>query len=326
MSKKYVERLPHSCGTKGGLQVIQEPDGRYTGFCFKCHTYVKDPYGDRLEEGYVPPRPKTKSPQEVAKELAAIAGYPQEAMPDEKITQEAVRHYGVRQGFDQETASVITSHYYPYELEGELKAFQVKVLEGKRFFSVGDFDECEPFGWSQALKAGGKRLYITEGQKDCLTLWQVLRKHSNIPNYNPAVISLPNGVKSVDKMAKFSRQMDNWAEVVLCFDNDDAGKDAVKRFLKLYPTAKVVNLPLKDAHDMLMAGREKELHQAAMFQAKTQLSDKLKRSSDVWDLAMQRPEMGLAWPYPSLTELTRGIRRGEGYYFGAGVCKSIIQP
>lgn len=316
--KKYVGRLPHSCGTKGGLQVFLEPDGRYTGFCFKCHTYVKDPYGDKGED-FVPPTPKTKSPEQVAKELRAISSYPQEALPDEKIDIEAVKYFNVRLGFDQETASVVTTHYYPYEEEGNVKSYQVKVLDPKRFFSVGEFDSCEPFGWRQALQAGGKKLFITEGQKDTMALWQVLRRYSNLTDYVPAVISLPNGVKSVDKMVKYVKQMDRWGEVVLCFDNDEAGKQAVKNFISIYPQAKTVSLPLKDAHDMLMAGREKELFQAAMFQAKKPLSDKLKRSSDVWDLASQRPEQGMSWPWPDMTSLTRGIRRGEGVYFGGGV-------
>lgn len=34
---------------------------------------------------------------------------------------------------------------------------------------------------------------------------------------------------------------------------------------------------------------------------------------------MVPPEWGLSWPWAGLTDLTRGIRRGETYYFGAGV-------
>lgn len=314
---KPVERMEHECGTKRGLQVFLQPDGTYDGFCFSCQTVVKDPYGDK-PEGYTPPKPTTKSPEEIQRELKGISKFPQDALPKEKIEEWVIKYFDVRVGYDQETASEIRTHYYPYYKGQELRAYQVKVLEPKRFFTVGDFDVCDPFGWDLALRAGGKKLFITEGQKDCMALFQVLKQKSTLDR-NPAVISLPNGVKSVDKMAKYAKQLDRWPEVILCFDMDEPGREAVKNFLKIYPTAKVASLPLKDAHDMLMAGREQELFQACLFQAKTQLSDKLKRSSDVWDLARKRPEQGLSWPWPSLTSLTRGIRTGEGYYFGAGV-------
>lgn len=317
MGKKLVEKLPHSCGTNRGLQVFLEDDGRYTGFCFKCQTYVKNPYADH-GESYTPPAPSVESQEDVQKKLKGISGFPQEKMKEERIDKEIVQYFGVRLGFDQETASVVKTHYYPYEKDGTLKSYQVKILDGKKFFTIGDFTNIEPFGWRQALKAGGRTLFITEGQKDAMALTQVVKKFSTTGKM-PAVISLPNGVKSVDKMQQYIKHFDRWAEVVLCFDMDDAGREAVKNFLLIYPEAKVAKYPLKDAHDMLMANREEELFQAVFFNAKTQLPDKLKRSSDVWDLASKRPEQGMSWPWPSLTSLTRGIRRGEGYYIGGGV-------
>ena len=323
MTKRYIEKLPHSCGTTRGLQVFLEDDGRYTGYCFSCHTHVKDPYAEK-EQGYTPPKPSTKSPEQVKKELNAIQGFPCEALPDVGLKKWTLEYYNVRLGYDQETASTVHAEYYPYEQNGELKAYQVRIRP-KKFFSIGDFDNCEPFGWRQACTAGGYKLFITEGQKDAMTLFQVLSEKGKFEN-PPAVISLPNGTKSVDKMSKCFSTFSKWKEVVLVFDNDEPGKAAVDRFCTMYPEAKVVTLPLKDANEMLLAGRSKELFDSVMFQAKTKLSDKLVRSSDVWEQARKRPEEGFSWPWPSLTALTRGIRRGEGYYLGAGVKMGSVSP
>ncbi len=317
MAKKYVERLSHSCGTSDALQVIQEEDGRYTGFCFACHTYIKDPYADKPED-YAPPKAKSKSPEEQAREVERISKYPIEALKEEKINKSTMEYFNVRVGFDQETASEIRAHYYPYEHNGKLLAFQAKLLESKKFWSTGEFDRCEPFGWRQALKAGGRKIFITEGQKDALALFQILKRFGNTDR-NPAVISLHNGTKSVDKMRKYLKQLDRWADVIMCFDMDKAGKEAAKQFSMMYPKALQATYPLKDSHDMLMAGRERELFESCVFRAKKPMNDKLVRSSDVWDRARVRPKEGLSWPWPHLTEMTRGIRRGEGYYFGAGV-------
>src|SRR3546814_1646513 len=48
--------------------------------------------------------------------------------------------------------------------------------------------------------------------------------------------------------------------------------------------------------------------------------------SSLREAATVRPEMGIEWPWPGLTKITRGIRRGETYYLGAGVKmgKSVI--
>ena len=41
--------------------------------------------------------------------------------------------------------------------------------------------------------------------------------------------------------------------------------------------------------------------------------------SDLHEAGRQEAEWGVSWPWPSLTDLTRGIRTGETYYIGAGV-------
>lgn len=318
MAKKYVERLPHSCGTRRGLQVFLEEDGRYTGYCFRCHTHIKDPYADK-EEGYTPPAPVVKTQEEIQKELNFVKSLPTEALPDLKLSKSTLEYFGIKLGFDRETASKVQTHFYPYEREGEIVAYQARVVEQKKFFFIGNTHKIEPFGWRQALRAGGTKLFITEGQKDACALFQTLKSRAKDKTRDPAVISLPNGTKSVHSLQPFMDKFSKWKEVILCFDNDDPGQKAVDEFLKMYPEAKVATLPLKDAHDMLMEDRGDELFRACVFDAKHKLSDKLVRSSSLWDLASERPQEGFSWPWPSLTNLTRGIRRGEGYYFGAGV-------
>lgn len=294
-----------------------QDDGTYDGFCYSCHTFVKHPYADK-EEGYEPPKPVVKTPEQIEKELKYFQTLPIEDDKVRRITKETLEYFGVRLGFDQETASTVHAHYYPYEESGQVKSFKVKILENGKIFTVGDFANCEPFGWRQALKAGGKKLFITEGEKDAMALFQVLRARGKAGR-DPAVISLPNGTKSVSKLSRYLKSFSKWKEVVICFDNDDSGNKAVNEFTKMYPSALVATLPLNDVHDMVMADREQELFTACIFDAKTKLSDKLVRSSSVWDQARQRPGWGLSWPWDALTQITRGIRRREGYYFGAGV-------
>ena len=71
---------------------------------------------------------------------------------------------------------------------------------------------------------------------------------------------------------------------------------------------------------MVKAGRGDELAKAVMYEGKPMVSGKCVRSSDAWHLAEAKVEGGLDWPWPTMTEKTRGRRRGEVYYFGSGVC------
>ena len=108
------------------------------------------------------------------------------------------------------------------------------------------------------------------------------------------------------------------------FDNDDPGRAAVKAVCKLLPSVEVAVLPLKDANDMLIAGREEELYKAVMFETTKKISSSSYRTSEIWHLADVEIEHGLSWPWDQATSVTRGRRRKEVYYFGAGV--DILAP
>ena len=71
-----IEKLPHSCGTRQGLQVfLNEETGYFNGFCFACNTPVPNPYGlPKTAEEMKLPEPK--SLEEVQKELDEIVSYP----------------------------------------------------------------------------------------------------------------------------------------------------------------------------------------------------------------------------------------------------------
>lgn len=77
-----VEKLPHSCGSRNGLQVFEE-EGVYTGYCFSCGTYIPDPYEDK-PKGYKPKRFK-KSPEEIQAEIDEISEYSVVDLPERRL-------------------------------------------------------------------------------------------------------------------------------------------------------------------------------------------------------------------------------------------------
>lgn len=317
MSKVCVEKLPHSCGSKRGLQVFQQEDGSYNGYCFSCGTYVPDPYGDGDA-----PKPRTfkiKTAEEIQAEIDEISELPILGMMQRGISERVMKHFGVRMSMSEYDGETPVARWYPYYQGDNLVAYKCITFD-KTMFSKGDMRNADLFGWNKAVRGNKYRLFITEGEDDAMALFRVLVKDWKYDLY-PAVVSLKNGAKSaVSGVGKHLKDIQRlFKEVVLCFDSDQPGRDAVSAVAKLMPGVKVAQLPLKDARDMLMAGREKELLQAVLYEASAKVSGQSYRSSEIWHLAEQEVKMGLPWPWESMTRATRGIRRGEVHYFGAGV-------
>lgn len=318
--EKVVHDVPE-CGSHA-LQIFQNDDKSYTGFCFACGTFVADPYKDK-PAGYKPVK-VSKSKEEIEAEIADVKTYQTVALPDRKLKQSSLEYFGVKVGVSQVDGETPVAHYYPYYSGEELKGFKVRVIEGKKMWSMGDLKGVDFFGWPQALAAGGKRLIITEGEIDAMSIYQICKDANaggKYADFNPAVVSLPSGAGSAAKAISGAAGAikRHFKEVVLCFDSDQPGKDAVEAVLKILPDALVAELPFKDANEALMKGRGRQVYQAITFNASKPKNTRLVSATSVVARAREQVPMGFSYPYKKLTEMTRGRRFGETYYFGAGV-------
>ncbi len=322
MSGSVVERLPHSCGSRQGLNVFENEDGTYSGFCFSCKTYIHDPYEDKPKD-YKPPAAFKKSPEEVAAELKAISSFKSFALPDRKLKKESVEHYGVKVAVSEVDGETPETHYYPYYKDGTLKGYKVRHVATKKFWAMGAIKGADLFGWQEAIKTGSPRLYITEGELDAVALYQCLKDYNRNTQYadrEPAVVSVTSGSGSAAReiLASLKEIRSFFKEIVLVFDQDKPGKEATDAVLKLVPDALVASLPGKDANSCLIEGKAKALATATMFNAKKPKNTRLVYAEDLFEQAKKAPEQGFPWPWAGLTKKTRGIRLGETIYIGAG--------
>lgn len=321
-----VERLSHQtdkCNSAKGLQVFLNEDNTYSGYCFSCSTYVPDPYG----EGGPAKKPNVfvKSPEEIRAEMDEIGECATLDLPERKLRKDSLEYFGIKIGVSEQDGKTPNQHFYPYYEKDELVAYKVRLIEGKKIWSVGNMKNVDLFGWRQAVEAGGKRLFIVEGELDAVALYQICKDHNKGTPYahlNPAIVSVPKGAASAAK--DLARALPairrHFKEIVLVFDDDEAGKQATSETLKIIPEAQVAVLPCKDANACLIEGRSKAAYASVTFKAAKPKNTRLVRiSSDLITAAKKPPEWGFSYPYERLTELTRGRRFGETYYFGAGV-------
>lgn len=316
-----IEKLSHSCGSKDGLQVFQDEKGEYSGYCFSCSTFIQDPY----ENGTIKPNIRTRTSSQNKEDLAEITTYPSKSLPDRRLEEWALAHFGVKVALSEEDGETPVARYFPFTKDGEIKRYKAKLMAEKKMYWIGEKDEVDMFGWEQAIASGSDKLFITEGEDDAVAVYQAiiqsLKGTKWEGSFEPAIISLTNGASSAKKeIARNSRKIkENFKEVRIVFDNDEAGKNAVRDVINILPQAQVVTVPGKDANECVIEGRSKALATACSFKSKVAKTTRLVWGSSLHEAGRTPPEWGISWPWEGLTELTRGMRFGETYYLGAGV-------
>lgn len=292
------------------------------GFCFACRTMVADPLGGRSIEDFPVKKRITKSPEEIRAEMEEIAACPVADLPSRKLRKDALEHFGIRLGYDQERGEEVRFAFFPYGLDGELKAWKTVHMPDKKMWSVGDQREVDLFGWEQAVATGAKRLLITEGEWDAAALWKIVESQTpaQYSDYKPAVVSLPHGAASAqrDLSRLASKIRKEFKEIVFVFDKDAAGRKAVEGGMKALPEALSVELPCKDANACILEGRVKAAYKAVTFKPSKQKNSRLVNAATLHEAAKAPAKWGMAYPWSHVNDATRGIRTGETIYIGAG--------
>ena len=290
------------CGSSNAKQVFNKEDGTQDAFCYACDKY--DPMGNHTTV--------TKNYKEYTQTMTMpdVSKLKSLDIPDRFIRKSTVDYYGVKLALSESDGKTITEHYYPDHNNGELIGYEVRDCVSKNFKAIGNRKGSFDL-WGQSLAPLARKLFITEGRLDAMSLHQVIIDNTpaKYAQYKPAVVSLTRGVSSAVKDILHNKEfISKYEEVILVLDNDEAGKKATKDILKLLPMAKTAILSEKDASDMLVKGKSKELYQAAVWNSQVVRQGEVVDVSDFIEKAMEKPQMGLSFPWPSITKLCFGVR------------------
>lgn len=284
--------------------------------CFSCGAHTKG-------TGEVPST-NTRSAR-VADNFSPIEGDIQ-ALAKRGISEETCRHFGYRTGTvtDEvfERFGPSTKKEFPVGTRVQLAPYcdehgrvvaQKLRSAAKGFGVAGKLKNALPLFGQHLWRDGGKKVVITEGELDAMSVSQV--QGNKWP-----VVSVPNGANGAKKsLADALEWLERFDEVILMFDQDEPGREAVAECAPLFTPGKckVASLPLKDANEMLQAGKGPAIIDA-IWSAKPYRPDGIRSVEELADQAAEDIPRGRAWWLEALDELTYGRRDGEIYAFGAG--------
>lgn len=180
------------------------------------------------------------------------------------IKKEVTAYFGVRHQYNQESGELY-KQFYPNTKDGEFCGYKVREIP-KKFSAIGEVgNDCDLFGQFRFKDSRGKYVLVAAGEIDQLSAYQMLRDYQvNKGNdgYEPIPVVSPScgETSSHKQLQKLYDWFNRFDRIVLCFDNDKAGKEAVEKAAKVLPKGKVfvMDLSLKDTNEYLQAGKNRE--------------------------------------------------------------------
>lgn len=256
----FLKHVPcENCGSSDANSLYT--DGHQ--YCFSCQNYIQ---GNQTEtQGTHKKTPKgLLSFTEVKGIYTAIKA--------RGLTEEICKKYNYWVAIVDGKALQIANYY---DNEGNLVAQKTRDKD-KHFSAKGHLtNECL-FG--KHLWNGGKKIIVLEGEIDTLSVAQVL-------NGKYPVVGLPNGAQSAKKVCAANyAYFDQFEEIILMYDMDEAGRKAVESSAPVLPSGKVkvAVLPLKDANECLLNGQAKAITEQ-IWNAQPWIPDGVVRAQEIKD-------------------------------------------
>ena len=207
--------------------------------------------------------------------------------------------------------------------KGSIVAQKVR-YPNKSFVVLGDTKKLPTMLYGKHLcPSKGRRVVITEGEIDCLSVSQVF-------DNKWATVSIPAGAQSAAKAIKANIDwLENFEEVVLFFDNDKPGKDAAIECASLLSPRKariaMMHGEYKDPNDALVAKNYKAISQA-IWNAKPYQPDGILSLEDIQlDTIMAFDSPGYDVSFLGINKMMLGMHKRMLTLLtaGSGVGKSV---
>ena len=323
MAKQLPGKFPclhPECGSSDGRAKYEDN----SSYCFVCQRYFK-PGADSEDSDFeetqtASPTANLRPPKKGYQKLTVkeILTYPVRGFKERQIKKEVAEFYGVRVSYDSD--GEIDIHYYPYENDA---AFKIRKLP-KEFEWV---NKSQALFGKERFTGGGKRLIICEGEIDTMSVAQAyMHKYNRVY----PVVGLSSSVMAEKSLLAAREWVRSFEEVVLMFDEDEAGDKARAAAIRVIGAdkVKITKLPVNDANQLLLEKGFQEVLRT-IYDAEEYTPAGIIGKEDLWDALVNYNQIE-SLPYPAcmegVNEKVKGMRPGEISLFisGTGSGKSTL--
>ena len=331
---KFKSQCP-KCVEKGGDKSKDNLANYSDGgkHCFSCGYHV---HGD---EAYIP-----SEEEDMLDDIKEMSEDSKKRIKDgttHKVTWRGIRpetnkFFGVTYECSQETGAPI-KQFVPTTIDGGHVGYKTRLFPKDFSHPVGEVgSKCDLIG-SFRFPNGGKYVVVCAGEVDFLSAFQMLRDYQisrgSDEKYDPIACVTPTvGEGGCGKQIQGNYKfLDKFERIVVCFDNDAAGKAAVEKITPLLPRGKVYIMTprYKDCNEYLTKGKEREFV-TDFYNAKKHTPAGIVASTEIYKEVVQRSLLErLPFP-PFLEKLNKMLSGGITYGFivnilaGSGSGKSCL--
>lgn len=311
-----VKKCPY-CGREKGKFYIKEDTG-----VFLCHSgscgakgtlhqlveHLEQKLGVKISEPKINHKNRKIAPAKLTfdkNNIGTLINSSGTENPDAKITIEYINSRGI----SVKTAKELMTFFqksdkaviFAYEnFDGELVGLKYRNIKEKKIFQAAG---SQAFLWN-LNKATNDKIIICEGEWDCMTLAEI--------GLIDRCLSVPMGTGNLDWIDNCKEYLESKKEIILAFDNDDAGEKALR---KVSQRLQHLNLRKIDL------GVHKDINDFFLFEGAEALKKVLDNSVEIeiqgvetlydtgrFDINdMERFLFGI----PAFDRITRGAKEGE---------------
>lgn len=239
-----------------------------------------------------------------------LTDYTYEYLPWRGISKETMEIYDAKTKIDEDGKPIGIGFKYPND------TYKVRYFEpdasGKKRFEWVPKGAAKPglFGRDRFSSGTHKYVTITEGEVDALSLYEVL--HAPVVSVQSSSSAARDCASDADRA-----WLNSFERIYLAFDDDEHGRQALQEVARLFDYNKLYHVRFdakrgrKDANEYLSRDEGESLKRI-WWNSKLYLPDNIISSLDEFRTILELPKrVGIPYPWPTLTDLTYGIRTGE---------------
>lgn len=280
----------------GHFKCFRENNCGFNGTWFDLQKYYGDDYKplvkkDRLVQ--VKPKKEYKKIETKTNELTPEAS---NFLKGRGFSDNTIKHFRIKSSKDGKSIMI------PSFENKQLVNIKYRSIKEKKFWNEKD---AKPVLYNMDNCTDYDALIITEGHFDTMAAKE----------YELNTVSIPSGVSDLTWIELCWDYIEKFSRVILTFDMDQAGQDAVEKVVKRIGEWKCykAELPYKDLNECLLKKVEKNIIHDAIFKAKEFDHHLIERLEDYKDSLPKAQEnrVGTKIKYDKINECLRGWRTRE---------------